>query len=157
MLRLTVLALTVLLSLGAWACGRKSAPHLPEGEKLKISAEGGLDTLSVYSPYEAELRDEEETGGGLDIGFEEEEEEEDVPDQPSSRPRKDTWRRLDEPEDREKEKRRRPLRDAVERVQEAVETPGDIDRALPDTKQDSSPTDQGGLPPSPGAPTEGGF
>lgn len=154
MLRLTVLALMVLLTLGAWACGRKSAPRLPEGETLKISEGRGLDTLSVYSPYEAELKEEEETGADLDVGFEEEEY---IPDRPAPRSRKDNWRRLDEPEDGEKEKRRRPLRDAVERVQEVVEDSVGKDRALPDTEQGSSPTDQGGLPPSPGAPTEGGF
>lgn len=154
MLRLTVLALTVLLSLGAWSCGRKSAPHLPEGEKLKISEGKGVDTLSVYSPYEAELKEEAEPEIDFDVAIEDDEE---IPEEPKAKPRKDVWRRLDESGEEEKQKARRPLRDAVERVQEAVEAPVDEDRALPDTKQDSSPTDQGGLPPSPGAPTEGGF
>ena len=154
MLRLTVLALTVLLSLGAWACGRKAAPHLPEGEKLKISQGRGVDTLSVYSPYEAELKEEVEPDLDFDVAVEDDEE---IPEEPKAKPRKDVWRRLDEPEDGETQKSRRPLRDAVEKVQEAVDVPIGKDRALPDTEQDSSPTDQGGLPPSPGAPTEGGF
>lgn len=154
MLRLTVLPLMVLLTLGAWACGRKSAPRLPEGETLKFSEGRGLDTLSVYSPYEAELKEEEETGADLDVGVEDDEV---IPEAPKARARKDVWRRLDEPENGGKQKGRRPLRDAVEKVQEAVDAPIDEDRALPDTKQDSSPTDQGGLPPSPGSPTEGGF
>ena len=154
MLRLTVLALTVLLTLGAWACGRKSAPHLPEGEKLKISEGRGVETLSVYSPYEAELKEEAEPDIDFDLVIEEDE---DIPEVPKARPRKDVWRRLDEPENGDKKKSRRPLRDAVERVQEVVEDSPGRDRPLPDTEQDSSPTDQGGLPPSPGGPMESGF
>jgi hypothetical protein len=52
MRRWIVGVLTVALSLGTlWACGRKAAPSLPEGERLKIKQEGRGRTLSVYSPF----------------------------------------------------------------------------------------------------------
>jgi hypothetical protein len=71
--------LTVSLSLGTlWACGRKAAPSLPEGERLKITQEGRGRTLSVYSPF-----DEEAPPGEKEAeGYEEFEE----PEAPRTRP-----------------------------------------------------------------------
>ncbi|MFQ5458898.1 MAG: hypothetical protein ACE5FC_10685 [Myxococcota bacterium] len=158
MTRFIALCLTLTLALGAWACGRKSAPRLAEGERLKVSKERSVDSLSVYSPYEEEIAKEEESVADLEAQVRDAQKTDvpDVPDVFGRRERKDNWRLLGETEEGAA-KRARPIRDAVERVQEAVEETGDKDRALPDTEQDAAPLGEGGLPPSPGGPTEGGF
>ena len=177
MIRSLALALTLLLALGGlWACGRKAAPRLPEGEELRTQGEGFQRPISVYSPYEEEVEQIEETGVTLDTGVEEGPLPDAEPDLVVEPPAEGeeaagTIRRrapgeTEVVEDLEVGEvaptepppppRREPTTDRGDRLRRGLEDLLRTEDEQP-PEADYSPSDQGGLPPSPGSPLEGGF
>ncbi|MDP3938752.1 MAG: hypothetical protein Q8R92_11550 [Deltaproteobacteria bacterium] len=177
MLRSLVMAVSLLLACGGfWACGRKSAPRLPEGEQLRVQGKGFEAPINVYSPYEEELEQIRETGDTLDPGVEEYALPGDKPDLV-----------VEPPESAQGTIRQRAPAEIEEELEVGEVAPPSGDRPETDTttgaapttdptrglrrgvedllrseekqspEADYSPTDQGGLPPSPGSPLEGGF
>jgi len=157
MLRSCALALSLLLACGGlWACGRKSAPSLPEGEQLRTEGEGFKSPISVYSPYEEELKQIEETGADVDVGPEEGgvlagEPEVVVP--PPDETGKDLGVGELAPPSGTTGAGKRPgrLEDLRRGVEEVLRGDDESSEAV------SPPADSGGHPPSPGSPLEGGF
>ncbi len=171
MLRSLVLALSILLACGGlWACGRKSPPRLPEGEQLRVQGKGFEGPISVYSPYEEELEQIKETGDTLDPGVEE-----------GALPGNKPDLVVEPPESAQGTIRQRAPAEVEEELEVGEVAPPSGDTPETDTttdptqglrrgvedllrseekqppESDYSPTDQGGLPPSPGSPLEGGF
>lgn len=180
MLRSLALALSMLLAVGSLtACGRKSAPRLPEGEQLRTQAAGDQRPISVYSPYEEELEQIKETGDTLDTGIQEgalPDEEPDLVVEPPAgegeavgtiRKRGPGEFDAEAPaDDLEVGEVAPPSSGAPAQSEPGVDPTKPLRRGLEDLlrseedqppETDYDPSDQPGLPPSPGSPLEGGF
>lgn len=182
MLRSLAIPLSLLLACGGlWACGRKSAPSLPEGEQLRVQQQGRKERISVYSPYEEELEQSEETGaqGAVESGVQGQEGGEGdqaVPSQPAPRtaPQGGAAGQQDlgvgelapttgggaappGPTARPAPSTgKAPAPDAGEKLRHGLEDLLNTEKGEP-PESDYAPTDRSGAPVSPGSPEEGGF
>jgi hypothetical protein len=130
--------LTVSLGLGTlWACGRKAPPSLPEGERLKITQEGGGQSLSVYSPFEEKAPPGKEKTKGHEQAK-----------QPGAPPPHPSGEAAPPPN---------PSNEAAPRPAPPEDVAPGPGVEPPLTDEGVSPMDDQGLPPSPGGPGEGGF
>jgi hypothetical protein len=181
MLRSLAIPLSLLLACGGlWACGRKAAPSLPEGEQLRVQQQGRKERISVYSPYNEEQEQSQETGAQGEVetgvqGVEGGEGSQPVPPQPGAPPAgpqqggaggqdlgvgelaPTTGGAATPPAPTARPGTgKAPAPDKGERLRHGLEDLFNTQKNEP-PEPDYEPTDRSGTPVSPGSPEEGGF